>query len=406
MNIIRDETIKAEKYLGADQTLLFVGPRQAGKTVILHQLEDKLRASGKTSYFLNLEDPDYLKLLNKNPKNLFKIFPIDLTKKTFVLIDEVQYLDNPTNFLKFFFDEYRGKIKILASGSSSFYLDRKFKDSLVGRKMIFYVLTLSFREFLRFKGKDELAKIDFGKTALSQKEEIGRWYGEYIIWGGYPRVVLAESAEKQAVLGDIVYSYIKKDALEAGIRQDETFFRLLKILASQAGNLVNSSELAGTLGVSKTAVDNYLYIMQKSFHISLIKPFFRNTRKELTKMPKVYFLDLGLRNFLTGNADGFFVRSDKGPLLENAVYRQLLQSFSFDQIKFWRTVGGREVDFIVDERLAFEVKVEAEKFRQKKYKVFLEKYPQIGISIVSLGAEKKKISGRQVFRVWEMENLV
>lgn len=406
MNFTRNATIGAEKYLDTDQALIFVGPRQAGKTFVLRQLEERIKARGETSYFLNLEDPDYLKLLNQSPKNLFRIFPIDLKKKTFVLIDEVQYLDNPTNFLKFFFDEYGGKIKILASGSSSFYLDRKFKDSLVGRKMIFYVLTLSFGEFLRFKGKDELSKKDFGKLTLSDKEEVDRRYGEYLIWGGYPRAVLAEVAEKRAVLEDIVYSYIKKDVLEAGIKQDEVFFRLLKILASQAGNLVNSSELAGTLGVSKTAVDNYLYVMQKSFHISLIRPFFRNVRKELTKMPKVYFLDLGLRNFLAGNTDGFSVRGDKGLLLENAVYRQLLQSFSFDQIKFWRTAGGNEVDFIVDERMGFEVKAEAEKFRQKKYKMFLDEYPQIDISIVSLGAGRDKIAGRRVVEVWEMENLV
>jgi predicted AAA+ superfamily ATPase len=402
VNFIRDATIKAEKYLDTDQALIFVGPRQAGKTFVLHQLEDKIKVRGGTVFFLNLEDPDYLKLLDESPKNLFRIFPIDLNRKSFVLIDEVQYLDNPTNFLKFFFDGYRGKIKILASGSSSFYLDRKFKDSLAGRKTIFYVLTLSFKEFLRFKGQDELAKKDLGRLTLSEKEEIDRRYGEYIIWGGYPRAVLAEAAEKKAVLEDIVYSYIKKDVLEAGVRQDETFFRLLKILATQAGNLVNSSELAGTLGVSKTAVDNYLYVMQKSFHISLIKPFFKNVRKELTKMPKVYFFDLGLRNFLTGNRDSFGDRNDRGALLENAVYRQLADSFNFDQIKFWRTAGGREVDFIVDERLGFEVKVEADRFRQKKYKMFFAKYPDIDVSIVSLGAGKGRIAGRRVFEVWEI----
>lgn len=402
MNFTRDATFKAEKYLDTDQALIFVGPRQAGKTFVLHQLENKIKAKGETSFFLNLEDPDYLKILNKSPKNLFRIFPIDLSRKTFVLIDEVQYLDNPTNFLKFFFDEYRGKIKILASGSSSFYLDRKFKDSLAGRKMIFYVLTLSFGEFLRFKGKDELSKKDFGKLTLSDKEEVDRRYGEYLIWGGYPRAVLAEAAERKAVLEDIVYSYIKKDVLEARVKQGEVFFRLLKILASQSGNLVNSSELAGTLGVSKTAVDNYLYVMQKSFHISLVKPFFKNVRKELTKMPKVYFLDLGLRNFLTGNMDGFSVRNDKGSLLENAAYRQLVENFGFDRIKFWRTAGGNEVDFIADERKGFEVKAEAEKFRQKKYKMFLDEYPHIDISIVSLGAAKKKIGARRVFEVWEL----
>ncbi len=131
--------------------MLIIGARQTGKTTVLHQTIDFLKTRGETCHFLNLEDPDYLSLLNQSPKNLFKIFPFDLNKRTFLLIDEVQYLSNPSNFLKYMFDEYKGKIKIIASGSSAFYIDRRFKESLAGRKRIFYLHTLSFPEFLRFK---------------------------------------------------------------------------------------------------------------------------------------------------------------------------------------------------------------------------------------------------------------
>lgn len=402
MSIIRDLTIKIKKYLERDEVLLIVGARQAGKTTVLHQIEDILKRQNQISYFLDLEDPDYLSLLNQSPKNLFKIFPFDLKEKIFVLIDEIQYLDNPSNFLKYFYDQYRNKIKIIASGSSAFYLDKKFKDSLVGRKKIFYLFTLSFREFLRFKQENKLAQKDFKDLALSEKEKVIFYYQEYITYGGYPKVVLSPLEEKEEVLRDIAYSYIKKDIFEANIRQDEVFYKLFKILASQIGSLVNSSELASTIGVSKTAVDNYLYVMQKSFHVRLIKPFFKNLRKELTRMPRLYFFDLGLRNFLVKNFKPFIEREDKGLLLENALFRQLIEKYDFEEIRFWRTIQKNEVDFVIDEKSAFEVKVQPRRFKRSKYKTFLENYPHIDFSIVSFGVKEKFIDSYPVLEIYQV----
>jgi len=400
MSIIRDLTLKIKKYLKKDEILLIIGARQAGKTTLLHQVEEILNKENKTVYFLDLEDPDYLTLLNKSPKNLFKIFPFDLKRKSFLLIDEIQYLDNPSNFLKYFYDHYKEKIKLIASGSSAFYLDKKFKDSLAGRKRIFYLFTLSFREFLRFKNEEELSKKDFSNLTLSEKEKIEFYYQEYLTFGGYPRVVLSPFEEKEEVLKDIVYSYIKKDIYEANIRSDEIFYKLFKILASQVGNLVNSSELAATLGISKTAVDNYLYVMQKSFHIRLISPFHKNLRKELTKMPKVYFLDLGLRNFLVKNFKSFSEREDKGQLLENALFRQLMEKYDFEEIKFWRTINKQEIDFVIDEKEAFEVKVKP--IKKKGYKLFLETYPYLKFSFVSFGTKKNKIDSLPIREIYQI----
>jgi hypothetical protein len=402
MSIIRNLTLKIQKYLDRDEILLIIGARQSGKTTLLYQIEDILKRQNQIFYFLNLEDPDYLSLLNQSPKNLFKIFSFDLSQKTFVFIDEIQYLNNPSNFLKYFYDEYRNKIKIIASGSSAFYLDKKFKDSLAGRKRIFHLFTLSFREFLRFKKENQLSQKDFRNLALAEKEKIILYYQEYITFGGYPRVVLAPLKEKEEILRDIAYSYIKKDIYEANIRQDEIFYKLFKILASQIGNLVNSSELASTLGVSKTTIDNYLYIMQKSFHIHLINPFFKNLRKELTKMPKLYFLDLGLRNFFIKNFRLFNEREDKGFLLENAVFRQLIEKYNFDEIKFWRTIQRQEVDFVIDEKLSFEVKVQPDKFKERKYRVFLENYSQIKLSIVSFDVKKTTANQHPVLEVYQI----
>lgn len=401
--------IEEKHYLDCDEILLLIGARQAGKTTVLKILKEKVEAKGFKTFFFNLEDPDYLRLLNQTPKNLFQISPIDLSAKTVIFIDEIQYLSNPTNFLKYIYDEYKGKIKLIVSGSSAFYLDRKFKDSLAGRKIVLFVHTLSFREFLRFKNKKELSEllpIRFEpdsyrlekKISLQEKESIQKYFSEFMIFGGYPRVVLSPIEEKLNVLQEIVYSYIKKDIYEADIKQDEIFYRLFKILAEGSGNLVNTNELSNTLGVSRKSIHNYLHVMQKSFHISLLRPFYRNVRKELTKMPKVYFYDLGLRNFLVNNFDFPKLRSDRGELLENAVFRQFVERADMipdEKIAFWRTQAGAEVDFIFDDKYAFEVKFDTRLFKKTKYHLFLEAYPQIMFNLVSLEA-----TGKENYPTW------
>ena len=402
MSIIRDVTIESQKYLVDDEILIFVGARQAGKTTILKQMQSYLENQGASCYFLNLEDPEYLELLNKNPKNLFKIFSLDLKKRSFIFIDEVQYLDNPSNFLKYIFDEYKSRAKLIVSGSSAFYIDRKFKDSLAGRKKIFNVFTVSFKEFLRFKKEDELAKRDFGKLSLEEKNKVSLYCREFMVYGGYPRVVLAPIGEKEDILREIAYSYIKKDIYEANIKQDEVFYKLFKILANQIGGLVNSSELADTLGVSKTAVDNYLYVMRKSFHLVLMKPFFKNIRKEITKMPKVFFLDLGLRNFFAGNFKPFETREDKGQLLENATFRQLIGKYDIEEIKFWRTINKNEIDFIVGGNLALEAKIEVRKFKDKNFRIFSENYPNINLMIVSIDKKEDFLENYKIIDAWEI----
>ncbi len=391
--------IKQKKYLENNEILLLIGARQAGKTTILKLLQEEIKTQKGKTFFLNLEDPDYLSLLNQSPKKLFQIFPINLQTRTFVFVDEVQYLNNPTNFLKYLYDEYRGKIKLIVSGSSAFYLDKKFKDSLAGRKIILPVRTLSFRELLLFKGEERLFKllpVKFDsknyklekQLTLSEKEKIQKYFNEFLIFGGYPRVVLSSSyAEKINVLQDIAYSYIKKDIYEANIRQDETFYRLFKILASQIGGLVNVNELANSLGVSRKAIESYLYVMQKSFHINFVRPFYTNMRKELRRMAKVFFYDLGLRNFFVNNFNSPLLRMDKGQLLENAVFRQLAERsgvLTNEEIKYWRTQTRVEIDFIFREKWAFEIKFTPRLFKEKKYTLFFKNYPEIEFNLVAL----------------------
>lgn len=394
--IIFDDIIK---HLPKKEFTIITGARQTGKTTILKQLFNTIKKQNKEVFYLTLEKEEVLQEINNNPENIFQYTgkianPLyeDVSETIYLLLDEIQYADNPSNFLKYLYDTYSPNLKIIATGSSSFYIDKKFKDSLVGRKRLFHLKTLNFDEFLVFKDKIDL-KHELEKTRERQEyksvryAEIMHYLSEYLTFGGYPNVVLAQSDEEKInVLEEIKNSYIKRDILDSKVENRQAFYNLLNILAGQTGNLVNKNMLSKSLRIDLSTVENYLYILQKSFHIELVKPFFRNIKKELIKMPKVYFNDIGLLNIFLNRFQVFVKREDKGSLLENYVYIRLREIYRQDDIKFWRTASGNEVDFVVSETFgkgkAFEVKYNANLLIKSKYKLFRNTYPDYPLKII------------------------
>ena len=126
---------------------IITGARQTGKSTLLRQLQEHCKKEGIPQIFVNLENKAILAEFNENPLNLMPYLP-KTEKRVVVFIDEVQYLNDPSNFLKLHYDENIEKLKIVATGSSAFYLDDKFTDSMAGRKRIFHLLTCSFDEYL------------------------------------------------------------------------------------------------------------------------------------------------------------------------------------------------------------------------------------------------------------------
>lgn len=393
----RSEALKSLKdHLGKPQHTIVIGPRQIGKTTLVKQLAEHLNEANELVYFLTFEDPAILEAVNHHAENIFNytLLPADVPadKRLYIIIDEVQYAKDPSNFLKLLYDKYAPKLKIIATGSSAFYIDKSFKDSLAGRKKVFEFFPLAFDEFLHFKGEDNLiADLEQMKKRVTyqglQRNRINLLFDEYLVYGGYPAVVLADTEqEKQEMLKELVNSYMKKDALEAGIKEELKFFQLARLLADQTGNLVNNHELGNTLQMASATVESYIYLMQKTFIVQLLSPFYGNVRKELTKMPKVYFNDNGLRNTLLNNFSKLNDRADKGELLENYVYCRLRQLFDTDSLHFWRTADSNEVDFVIEEQLgkgtAYEVKYNDVQFKPTKYKKFLEAYPDFDLECV------------------------
>jgi predicted AAA+ superfamily ATPase len=372
------------KYIDNDKILLLLWARQVWKTSIIKNLKSKFDSEWFITNYINLENPDFLNLLNEHPENIFKIVWKSESKKI-VFIDEIQYLKNPSNFLKYIYDEYKWIIKLIVSWSSAFYIDKNFKDSLAWRKKIFYINTLNFEEFLIFKWKEHFIKYLKDKSIpLIEKNDLYNYYNEYIIFWWYPDVVLEDNfEEKRSLLEEIWLSYIKKDILEAWVEYEDKYYFILKILSSQVWSLLNINEISNTINLNTVTVEKYIYIMKKSFHIATISPFYQNIRKELTKMQKVYFYDLWLRNYFLNNFESFDYRIDKWSLFENIVFKNLLNAYKITDLKFWRTQNKNEVDFIIEkEKKAFEVKVNKEKFDFKKYKLFLENYPEYTLDVI------------------------
>ncbi len=376
---------KLLQHLPKKEFTILTGARQTGKSTLLKQLEKHCINDNIPVVFLNFEFKNILADLDENPLNLLNYLP-QTTEKKVVLIDEVQYLKDPTNFLKLLYDEHAVDIKIIATGSSAFYMDDKFNDSLSGRKKIFTLLTCSFDEYLELVGRTDLLEeksriISNPKAKSTQLAYLKNEWDNYMIYGGYPAVITENDfKEKQARLRELRDSFIKRDILEAGVQNETVFYQLFRLIASQTGNLININELASTLKVRNETIVNYLYVMQKCFHVALVKPFFRNLRKELVKMPKAYLLDTGLRNCLVNNFQPIATRLDKGELWECVNYKLLAEKHSFDDIKFWRTADGNEVDFVLpeaDHPYAVEVKFSELQTKLSKYQKFTDGYPEI-----------------------------
>ncbi len=358
-------------YLSSKEVLLIYGARQVGKTSLLkylmeHHLQDNV-------FYFDLELRDLLELCHKGTEAVFQYLlqkGASQKRKIFLIIDEIQYLENPANFVKIMHDHYPS-VKLIVSGSSSFEIKKKFKQSLAGRTVAFELYPLSFSEFLVFKNKNYFLQ---GENLSLINEELVILAEEFIRFGGYPLIVLESSEEKKKVyLSQVINTYIRKDIRDLGnIRNISSFNLLLELLASQSSQLLNVSEVANTLDIRRETVMEYILLLESTFIIKRITPFHRNIRSELVKNPKAFMLDTGMMHLLWMKE---FPKVITGNAFETFVFSELMKSGK--KINFWRTSTQQEVDFIIsDGRLyALEAKLNFENAKRMNLKSFFEKYP-------------------------------
>lgn len=400
----RKVTDEILKYLFEKEVLILYGARQVGKTFILYWLVKFLSEKKEQVYYLDLEERRYLEVLNQGPENLEKLLleqGFDLKKRIFVLIDEIQYLTNPTNFLKIVSDHYRN-FKLIVSGSSTFELRKKIGKALVGRAIIFEIFGLSFEEFLVFKEYEKGIEPLLTKV---KEEEIRKLFTEFILFGSYPKIALmSEKEKKERYLWQIIDTYLKKDIRDlAEVKEIEKFNKLVEVLASQTGQLLNIEELASTCRLAKQTVQHYLFVLENTYVIRLVKPFFKNLRSELFKTPKIYFYDSGLAHLLWLKVISPEIL---GEVFETAVFSEIVKQLGKESINFWRTKDKKEIDFILkiqNKIIPIEAKVNFTSFSKRPIDYFLKKYNLTQYYCVGLKGEKEK--GKSFIFPWEL-NLI
>jgi len=337
-------------HLENPEITILVGSRQAGKTTLMELLKDELQARGEETLSLNLDREEDV-LFFKSQLALVDKMKLNFgDKQGYIFIDEIQRLENAGLFLKGIYDRNL-PYKLIVTGSGSLELKEKIHESLAGRKRIFEISTLSLEEFVNYKTdyKYENKLNDFFRIETQLSNNLLK---EYLLWGGYPRVVLAQKeVDKIAVIDDIYHSYLEKDVKQLlGIVKGEEFTKLLMVLADQIGKMANVSEISSTLGIDRETTKKYLWLLKKTFIIDEVRPFYKNLRKELTKRPVYYFNDLGMRNYILNRLDLKNLEVDGGFLFQNLVYFSLKNIVNLEpsKINYWRTLDGAEIDFVIN----------------------------------------------------------
>lgn len=359
-------------------------PRQVWKTTLMKDIQSYL--SDKKTILLNMDDLD-LKSKISTPKDLLNYIKYEFwyieNDPITIFLDEFQNIENAGVFLKNIYDTYKN-ISLICSWSSSLEITKN-SEFLTGRKIMFDITWFTFLEYLKtrnFKNIDvrfDLKNFDEIKWFYNfYWKDLNIFLQEYLTLWWYPEIVLTKWNLRQKIAKDIIETYIKKDITSfLKIENIWAFNNLIKIFASQIWNLVNKSEINTTLWISINTLVKYIEILEGTFIVNLVNPYFSNIRKEISKMPKVYFNDLWMRNYiLYWNLD-ILQSQDIWELVENFIFNELKQKENI-AVNFYRTISKSEIDFIFqktfDDIIPIEVKYRSKVSISESIKNFNENY--------------------------------
>ena len=366
-------------YFYVPEAVVITGMRRTGKTTLLNWINEQIESKNKI--FLDLENPlnrRYFEGENyeRIKKNL-EFLGIDFTEKAFIFLDEIQFVRNLPSMAKYFIDHYG--VKFFLTGSASFYLKNLFSESLAGRKYIFELFPLDFKEFLIFKDLTFNIPIDnpVDKTVY---ETMAPFYDEYIQYGGFPGVVLKTTQEeKKKAIDEIFTSFFQLEVMQLGdFRRNETIRDLMLLLAQRIGSKLDVQKISKELGISRPTLKEYLAFLEGTYFIKLIPPFSKGRDTEIRKMPKIYLCDCGLVNHL--------VKIDPGMVFENCVFQTLRTKGT---LHYYQKKTGVEIDFILNKELAYEIKLKpyesdlkrlkaiASELDLKEYRLISKEYCQL-----------------------------
>jgi len=356
---------KIREDFSRQKVALILGPRQVGKTTLLHQLSD----AGAHILTLNCDYvTDAQRLMDKTADELTAL----LAGFDMVHIDEAQKVKDIGLTLKKLGDLHL-PTHILVTGSSALELASGIYDSAVGRVLEYRLYPFSM---------EELA------AATSQVEQ-DRALRQRLIYGLYPEAV-NDPAHAEETVVMLANNYLYRDALAyRGLKKPDLLVHLLQALALQVGSEVSYNELGNMLHADTATIETYISLLEKCFIVFRLPSFSRNQRNEISKGRKVYFYDNGMRNALIDNFKPLELRTDVGALWENFVISERVKRNTYHGLRaklyFWRTFAQSEIDLVEEtqgELHAFEFKWNS-KARAKLPRPFAENYPEATFNVIT-----------------------
>lgn len=321
--------IITEKIKSSNKGIVIYGARQVGKTTLVNEIVNDLSLKTLT---INGDQSRFLDILSSRDLNKIRSL---VEGYGLLFVDEAQRIPEIGLALKIVLDNLPF-IKVLVTGSSSLDLASKISEPLTGRIWTYHLYPISFLELSKNQNRAEL------DGSLEER----------LIYGAYPEIFsITGEFQRREYLQGLSDAYLYRDLIEFGeIKNSSKIRDLLKLLAFQIGSQVSLSELGAQLGMSKDTVSRYIDLLEKSNVIFRLKGLSRNLRKEVVKMDKIYFFDLGIRNILIDNLKPIKDRNDIGALWENFLIIERMKLLAYKQeyasIYFWRTYTGAELDYV------------------------------------------------------------
>jgi len=355
-----------ENKLYDKKAIILLGPRQSGKTTLLHSTVENLNIK---TLWLDGDEPDIRQMLPNATSTTLKTL---IGNNKLVVIDEAQRIENIGLCIKLIVDNIKN-VSVIASGSSSLELANKINEPLTGRKWQFYLYPISFLEMVQHT------------SILEEKRQLEN----RLIYGSYPEIINNPGNQKN-LLFHLSDSYLYKDILTwEQIHKPDKLERLLQAIAFQLGNEVSYLELSQITGLDNETVEKYIDLLEKSFIVFRLGSLSRNLRNELKKSKKIYFFDNGIRNAVIKSFGPLQLRNDIGALWENYLISERMKYMNYSEIYantfFWRTLTQQEIDYI-EERdgnfYAYEFKWNV-KAKAKFPKAFSENYKNSYIELIT-----------------------
>ncbi len=322
--------------------VVLTGPRQSGKTTLLqHLFAEKYR-------YVSLEPPDVRAAASSDPRGFLQMYPPP------VIFDEVQYAPDLFPYIKETVDAARDKPgQYLLTGSQNLLVMERVTESLAGRAAMLRLLPLSHREEEERSRAPLPWEVKQRKAAPPSIAYPELW--KRFLRGNYPELVAQPKRDITLWHSSYVQTYLERDVRTLRNVGDLTQFQnFLRALAARSAQLLNLSELARDLGVAVNTAKTWLSVLEATYQVIVLRPYFANIGKRLVKTPKVYFTDVGTLCYLVGLRDPEHAVSGPmgGAIMETAILSEIFKTLTHKglepQVYFWRTSAGTEVDIIVD----------------------------------------------------------